>query len=82
MERTQGPIVPEPEFEIQLPQSSWIDLLTDEIAAMDNTITQTIRVESIEYRTALKGIRALTKLFKHNDKPDPIRRSMEEILLV
>ena len=30
------------------------------------------------YRTALKKIRALTKLFKRNDNPDPMRRCMEE----
>ena len=52
--------------------------LTDEIAAIDDTITQTIRVESIEYRTSLKKIRALTKLFKRSDNPDPMRRCMEE----
>jgi DEAD/DEAH box helicase len=71
-------IVPEPEFEIPIPLSSRIDLATDEIAARDDTITQTIRVESIEYRTALKKIRALTKSFKRNDNPDPMRRCMEE----
>ena len=63
VEYTQGPIVPEPEFEMPIPLSSRIDLATDEIAAIDDTITQTIRVESIEYRIVLKKIRALTKLF-------------------
>jgi superfamily II DNA helicase RecQ len=78
VEYTQEPIMPEPEFEIPIPLSSRIDLATDEIAAIDDTITQTIRVESIEYRTALKKIRALTKLFKRSDNPDPMRRCMEE----
>ena len=75
---TGEPSLPEPEFEIPIPQSSRIDLVTDEIAAIDETITQTIRVESIEYRTALKGIRALTKSFNRNNNPDPVRRCMEE----
>src|SRR6266850_627681 len=78
VEYTQEPIAPEPEFEIPIPLSSRIDLATDEIAAIDDAITQTIRVESIEYRTALKKIRALTQSFKRNDKPDPARRCMEE----
>ena len=78
VEYTQEPVVPEPEFEIPIPLSSRIDLATDEIAAIDETITQTIRVESIEYRTALKKIRALTKSFNRNGNPDPMRRCMEE----
>jgi hypothetical protein len=74
VEYTQELIVPESEFEIPIPRSSQIDLATDEIAAIDDTITQTIRVESIEYRTVLKNIRALNKSFKRNDNPDPKRR--------